>query len=603
MVALLGVAVSVVMAAPLGVTGPYSGLDPSWVVGINAVRGAGLRFGPDVVFTYGPWGFVDHPLTLSRLQFALAGLVAMLVVAALTWVLTVALRRVLPIVGATVAATVITLVSAAVSEMSLLAVTAGVTAAVLHVLAGGAGESRRLRFDPVPAGLAAASALLVQVKLSVGVTLLVVALLAACVQRRPARVLVDLAAAVAAFTVAFAVLWVAIGQDLGTIGSWAHASADIVTGYGEAMAFERRDSVLGYVVAVALVAGVVVWAVRACRETGRSRVAPVGALVMTLAAIGFAFKAGFTRHDEHELVFFVVLAGLAVAWAPYAKRRATTILVLVTVVAMVLPGLGWLDVKQVRDRWRVAAQVVLTSGGAPGYTESNRLLGQQGYQLPQAYLDEIGRHPVSIDPYDSSVAVDYKLRWHPMPVFQSYQAYTPYLDDLNAAAARGAPADQYVLRFGTAPVDNRNSVWETPAYQLTLACDYARVMADGPWLLLEHAQPRCDDPVDAGSASVQAGEPVSLPKPGPDEMLVARFEADAPNVLTRLFHAALKDFSPFKVTVDGTTFRLPEALVGQDVMYAYPDQGDAGLFTAFEYHSATYPTSGTLHFSTIKLRS
>ncbi|MEO6511132.1 MAG: hypothetical protein ABIO16_09090, partial [Nocardioides sp.] len=249
-----------------------------------------------------------------------------------------------------------------------------------------------------------------------------------------------------------------------------------------------------------------------------------------------------------------------------------------------------------------AVEVAVKPGAADGYSEAARLLGQQGYLVPQPYLDEIGTHPVAIDPYDTAIAIDYKLDWRPMPVFQSYVAYTPYLDDLNARAAQDAPGDQYVLRRAVPPVDGRNTVWETPAYLMTLACDYTRVIGDVSWTLLRHSpEPHCEGPQDAGSVDVTGGRPVKVPEAGPDEMVVARFDPDPPGMLTKLFHAALKDFSPYKILVDGVPYRIPEALATQDVMVTYPDQGELGLFAPFRSGTLSYPNDGSVHFSTIKL--
>src|SRR6266849_2358442 len=59
-----------VIVAVLTVPGSYgaigTGLDPSWVWGINAFRPAGFRFGRDVIFSYGPLGYLTRPLDIAR---------------------------------------------------------------------------------------------------------------------------------------------------------------------------------------------------------------------------------------------------------------------------------------------------------------------------------------------------------------------------------------------------------------------------------------------------------------------------------------------------------------------------------------------------------
>ncbi len=42
-----------------------SGLDPSWVIGLNEASSRHMVYGQDIVFTYGPLGFVLAPLELG----------------------------------------------------------------------------------------------------------------------------------------------------------------------------------------------------------------------------------------------------------------------------------------------------------------------------------------------------------------------------------------------------------------------------------------------------------------------------------------------------------------------------------------------------------
>src|SRR5262249_13505152 len=41
---------------------PGVGLDPSWIAGLNLFADRGFRFGQDVIFTYGPVGYLARPL-------------------------------------------------------------------------------------------------------------------------------------------------------------------------------------------------------------------------------------------------------------------------------------------------------------------------------------------------------------------------------------------------------------------------------------------------------------------------------------------------------------------------------------------------------------
>ena len=59
-------AAAAVFTLPAMVSVPETGIDPSWELGLHLARDQGLIVGKDIVFNYGPWGFLNVPLTLTR---------------------------------------------------------------------------------------------------------------------------------------------------------------------------------------------------------------------------------------------------------------------------------------------------------------------------------------------------------------------------------------------------------------------------------------------------------------------------------------------------------------------------------------------------------
>jgi hypothetical protein len=99
--------------------------------------------------------------------------------------------------------------------------------------------------------------------------------------------------------------------------------------------------------------------------------------------------------------------------------------------------------------------------------------------------------------------------------------------------------------------------------------------------------------------SVEAGQVVTVPEAGPSAMVVAHFSPDPEGVVTRLVAALLKEWSPFFVSVDGLSYRLPEALAGQPLMMTSPADG---VFGEFRYASVSFSQAGTVRFETITMR-
>jgi hypothetical protein len=421
--------------------------------------------------------------------------------------------------------------------------------------------------------------------------------------RRPAALARNAIAAVAVFAVVFPLAWLAAGQSLGDLPGWLRGSWRLASGYQEAMAIERTDSAVGYVLAVlvALVAGTA--AVRLARRD-RGLVA-LGVGLLVLAALEFGFKHGFTRHDAgHEPSFFIIGGFLLVGLARYARRPVAVLVAAGLTLAVVPSGIERFDPFAARDRWRASAEAALNDGYRRDLLANAKREARARYAIPPALVAETVGHPVSVDPWEATAAWAYSMEWRPVPVFQSYSAYTAELDEMNARAIAAAPADQVVLREDREILDDRNARWETPRYLLALACDYTPGARDGRWSLLRHGPDRCAEPRTAGSREVRAGEAVDVPAAGPGEIVVARFTPRPDDVLSTVGNALLKDWSPLHATVDGQRFRLPEALAGGPLMVSVPAElGWAPPFGAFRYSRLAFDRAGTVAFEVVALRA
>src|SRR5919112_2457991 len=63
-----------VLSWPVASIDAEAGLDPSWQIGLHQAVHQGLDFGPEMLFTYGPLGFLTQPILVwpwtTRLAFA-----------------------------------------------------------------------------------------------------------------------------------------------------------------------------------------------------------------------------------------------------------------------------------------------------------------------------------------------------------------------------------------------------------------------------------------------------------------------------------------------------------------------------------------------------
>ena len=596
LVALPCLLATLMLTLPLGAPAPIPGLDPSWRLVLNTA--SDMQFGRDIVFTYGPWGFLDTPLITSRATYALALLVRACVITAL-WVVSVrGLTQRWPLwFAAPVVSVFVVLVAS--SDMSTLVVAVAAQYVLWCALAQSRPEQPRADLIRV-AGLAALAGLMLQVKFSNGLAvgaLAALALVSTVGLRGRRRVLTAWGCAAVSFLGVLCAAWLARGQSLANLGSWARGSLELTAGYPEAMSFEFPEpSMAGYVMAVLLGLLAVAAALPRLLEL-RLRHA-IGTLLVLAVAGGFAFKSAFTRHDGfHEGVYFVIVGALFLVLVGTSRAgswlAATGAILATTMAVSTLPTAP--GPSTAANRWRADASVMTSRDHQVDLLSAARAAMTVSHQVPESLLGQVQRKPVSIDPYESSVAWAYRLNWRPVPVFQLYAAYTPALDRLNATALREAPARQQVLRHEFPYTDGRNPMWDSPLYHLALGCNYRTVAAEASWTLLAKHRNRCGQPESLGREHVAAQSRVEVPPSSGNDILLARFTPDSPTLLVRMGRALVKPLTPMFATADDLSFRLSRETSPSGILVTFPAV-EAGAYAPVDIRSLAFTEPGTVEF-------
>ena len=154
---------------PIVVRPPRGDLDPSWRAGLAMAWRDGLQYGTDLIFTYGPWGFVTQPELYDTSAYRIAVLVNLVLWAAAALAVWVAVARTWGR-GWAWLVSLLALCSALYVEPAVIASTA---IAVLLV------QRTRVRLPAwVPVILGLAAGFLLLTKVSAGVQILVVLALA-----------------------------------------------------------------------------------------------------------------------------------------------------------------------------------------------------------------------------------------------------------------------------------------------------------------------------------------------------------------------------------------------------------------------------------------
>jgi hypothetical protein len=566
---------------------PGPGIDPSWNAGLAMAVDQGLRFGHDIVFTYGPLGFLNSPLVffggLSVLSFLYAAALFVLFCVGLVW----ALRRALPTWAALVGA----FVAVAVLPMPLLEVGLLVAVFACFWLLEAERSPRPLNAFVIAAATFAAPAALI--KLSTG-PLVTVVLLVALIGARVGRW--RIAGYVVLFAAELAALWAGTGQSFGDVPQFVHHTLQISSGYSSAML--RSTEVASWKVTAAVIVAVVsglaligaTWL-----AGGRDRLARWAAVVV-VALVSFEFfKEGVVRIDAGHLT--VLFANAAVLWLAVGvggSHRRWMLAGAVVVFAISLPvrpaGLGTqFDVASNLRSAFDAARTLVSPGRRDSLTAGGRAAMQETYGLAPAGLAALRGHSVGVEPWEAGAAWAYELDWDPQPVFQNYSAYTSGLDRLNAAAIEDPAGPERILRQNTQVVlpefpgpdlDDRFPGWDPPEQARAVFCNFSPLFTDERWQVLGRVPDRCGSARQIDTASAAAGEAVAVPRPGPHQVVFVRIGGAGVSGLERaqafLFHADSRH-----LTVDGDSrYRLvPETAGDGLLMRAAPGVAEPGPYS------------------------
>ena len=508
---------------PLG-----TGLDASWAFGLNMGHFDRMIFGRDIVFTYGPLGYLIFP-TFPEAEpwavFAFAWGSASVIAYAL-WKLC---RYAAHWTTMCLYLGVFWVCSAFLFDFPSEHIMAAIIAVSLVVAA---------RFEDKPwfdlgilfflAGVALLT------KFNLGIIALLVAL---CFEasllwrhRSAGPVLKPAAVALMIWLSTFAGLyWMLEGTPWG-LAAFLRNSVEIVRGYSDAMGWPGP--------LWAAIAAVLCCMVLICIPLAASEIRRIAWGIPPLGVISFmCFKSAMVRQDYIHTPLFpfqiAMAALLLVALAPTPRNRIVvgvfafaSLALGITMVTQLAPAYlpsdldrltgraalrnlnGFLHWKATLETWEANAKQALTSD-----------------QLPWEFRPYVAGKRVDAYPWEIAMIRANHLRWQPLPVIQAYSAYTPDLDLLNARKLEDASGPEEIL-LSWGAIDGHHPFYETPhSWRALLNWYDLQVASPNLYLLRRRSTARFDPPVAAGNVVVARWDQrITLPTVGNDEALV--MEAD-----------------------------------------------------------------------------
>jgi hypothetical protein len=579
-------------AAPTSLA-PVVGLDAGWETAINVARQDHLKFGRDIQFTYGPWGFLDFPLAVSRVNLILGVAFTLFALIVAWFPLRATLNTFLTRNSASIAATVTLVVAMPIGGASGVLLF-GIALAVMNYV----GRRTNGATGWLPAFGAACAALTLQIKFSEGVFLTVIVALACLFA--PAHKIRRCVEAFLVYVAATALAWVTSGQSMSDFSSWFRTSVAISSAYSEAMSTDDYPNFVGYALIFALIVTVLVYMARKGRADGWRTNA--GVFAVAAVTLYLAFREGTDRHDTGHVYYFYLWAIPALAWfVAFGRSRLFRISVLVVVVAMTYSGVT-VNPTLVQARWAPAVEAALKAGYQADLLTNARNTARAQYNLPPNIVAALANHPMAVDGFEDTLPWAYTFQWSPPPFFQSYYAYTEKFDRENASWLRNSADDQKILRPASTAIDYRYSLWDPPQYVLAEMCYMRPGDNTSTWLVLQKSTNRCGTPSAVSTIRTAPGQVIDVPTAGPSQIVTMSFDGDQPNILVKAGRALNKPLSPLQVnTGDPTSYRLPRELANGPLIVSVPSS--VGWPTEFggsvSFSHISFTESGTVHFSVI----
>ena len=495
------VVVIAVMTFPPPVAGPAPGPDAQWILGLDLAARAHLQAGTDMVWTYGPLGFLGEPMYFFASQWILATAFLVLVHFGLFTCLAVLFRRwqtpPWTWLVAGVALVLPQFFGGFADREGLL------LSGLLFLVAADGLHRAAWRGWLVGAALySACLALVVTTALVVAVADVVLFAVVALVARRPRAA----AAAPVLFGVLLLAVWLAIGQSLGTIPAFLRATYEILTWYPATLALQPSPSWL--VAGTATVAVVGLGAVTAIVAGARR----LGLLLLFATPTVFVlFRDAFVRFDiprVHIYLSLLLVVGLlafGIAMSPVADEawrkarrwgRGIGALAVAIAVLLVWVSMGSAPFGSVADSARGLAHMVRLA--VDSSAQSRTAAAAKRYfaseiPLSGSTIALLRTGTVEPMPWDVAAVYAYDLRWDPQPVLQSYTAFSAYLDTLDAEHLAAHTPPDFVL-LSTETIDGRYNPFDEPAVFRTLLDWYAPAgPPDGNQLVLQPRAAPVDD--------------------------------------------------------------------------------------------------------------
>lgn len=457
--------------------------DYSWYVGLHKAAQEGFVFGKDIVFTYGPLGFLTVPILIDTTTWLYSALYTLGVYAMFVFACCLFIKKEKASFLKTIIFAILFIavfkgllirpgndfnLQLAIFIFTYLYIRSEGNLISLCAIAFLYSVLPFIKFSSVPAGGLAGAIFII--------------ILLFYKRRKEAAVFL-----ITSF-VLFCILGLLLIGPPSAIYKYLYGSWQIASGYSDAMGVNGPEDLMD----TALFAAIFGWisyfilffycAIRKRRDD-------LIYLILSFGLFFLNFKLGFVRSDLEHIVFFfsMWLIGFGLLYLKSFKDTKVIKYFVPSVIAVMF-GISCTKAISLKNLYfpndfadklnNIRLSFNLFRGiGAEQQIATAKKEIQQVFYLHPLTVQYLTGHTMDVFPCDIAAVEGYGFKWDPRPVFQSYSAYTPYLDQLNAKHFLSDSAPEYILYLLESP-DRRYAVFDEPATFRILLQKYKPIGVD-----------------------------------------------------------------------------------------------------------------------------
>jgi hypothetical protein len=506
-----------------------SGLDGSWMLGLNWAGSQGWQWGRDIVFIYGPlhWLYANISPAFQPMPLVIGGILAFnLAAAACAGYL---FSKFVPKKFGVQDLALLCLVS-----FSLLLWNARSTplelffvfAMVLFVEDLHKRQTEPQNNHKFTSWISLVVILIIFVLsqyikfnyFPVSIFLLLLMAFALCVFRR----IGDAAMLILAYPVLSLLIWCGLGQSPANLPHYIQWGLAFSGGYTEAMQVNFSGPELYQAWILVLILGLL-YGIAGIRFIFHKHFAAAFSWFLPTPLFFMLFKQGFVRADIHAeqiylalplcLIYLLYVSGVHWPMTPIPEKRYLSYGIAGAAILCIAASHFLFNFSFLPDIQFGKFRKVITGNYAQ--PDAIRASLMPAFHLEKNILGEIDpRASIDIFPYEISLLYAYYLPWSPRPLLQSNIAYVPALDAMNAAHFYGPQAPQQIL-WRSDSIDGKYPAFDEPLVFRALLDRYTYVSKESTnrFALLRLDSQRVERPWIAvgGTEQFQLSEPIPIP--------------------------------------------------------------------------------------------